>query len=304
MRRWPFTGPRCVNPGNDRLSEDRDMPPVSARWLCALASCLPGFALAADDASGSFRLGDATIAPRHAIAVQDESDGESRILLYLSVAPLDAAQVAAAFDADHAVDGQVADGPGGSYVKLCIDAEGFECGLDFAHRGPTRNFSTGGHGELALTTRTGQRIAGRLVLAEPEDFFEETYQFDLAFDVAITPPPGTALPAGGGAPGKAYRDYVAALATGDFDALRELVGEAGAYRFPEDDPTLAKEALKSLRDEQPLAVEISRGLVDGDQAILWVEGTDRDDIARAGRVLMKRVEGQWRFGEADLEAVD
>lgn len=304
MRRWPLTGPRCVNPGNDRLSEDSDMHPISARWLCALVSCLPGIALAADDATGSFRLGDATIAPRHAIAVHDESAGESRTLLYLRVAPLDAARVAAAFDADRAVDGQVADEPGDSYVKLCIDAEGLECGLDFAHRGPTRNFSTGGYGELALTTHTGQRIAGRLILAEPEDFFEETYQFDLAFDVAITPPPGTRLPAGGAEPGKAYQAYLAALAKADFAALRALAGEAGAYRFPEDDPTSAKEALKSLRDEQPLAVEIFRGLVDGDQAILWVEGTDRDDITRAGRVLMKRAQGQWRFEEADLEAVD
>lgn len=304
MRRWPFTGPHCVNPGNDRLSEDNDMHPISARGLCALVLCLPGSALAADDATGSFRLGNATIAPRHAIAVHDESDGEGRILLYLSVASLDAAQVAAAFDAGEVVDRQVRDEPSGSYVKLCIDADGLECGLDFAHRGPTRNFSTGGYGELALSTRTAQRIAGRLVLAEPEDFFDETYQFDLAFDVAITPPPGTELPTGGGEPGMAYQDYVAALAKGDFDALRELAGEAGAYRFPEDDPISAKEALKSLRNEQPLAVEISRGLMNGDQAILWIEGTDRDDITRAGRVLMKQVEGQWRFEEADLEAVD
>jgi hypothetical protein len=277
---------------------------ICTRPLCALLLCWPGVAAAAGSASGSFRLGATTIAPRHAIAVQADRNGETRILVYLSVSPLDASLVAAAFDADDAVSGQVSDEPSGSYLRLCIDAQGFECGLDFAHRGPTRNFSTGGYGELALATRTAQHVAGRWVLDTPEDFFEETYQFDLSFDVAITGAPGADLPAGGGEPGEAYRAYLTALAQADFDALRKLAGEAGAYRFPEDDPTSAKETLKSLRDEQPLAVEISRGRVDGDRAVLWVRGADRDDITRAGRVLMQRSQGQWRFEEADLDVVD
>ena len=140
--------------------------------------------------------------------------------------------------------------------------------------------------------------------SSPEDFFDETYQFDLGFDVAITPAPGTELPPGGGEPGKAYQVYLTALAQGDVDSLRRLAGEAGAYRFPEDDPTSAKETLKSLRDEQPVIAKISRGRVNGDTAVLWVEGADRDDINRKGRVLMKLTEGVWRFEEADLDAID
>jgi hypothetical protein len=37
---------------------------------------------------------------------------------------------------------------------------------------------------------------------------------------------------------------------------------------------------------------------------LWIEGTDRDDIRRRGRVLMLREDGAWRFAEDDLENVD
>ena len=278
-----------------------------AAFLFASALWLSPAAIAADTASGYFRLGEQRIEPRHAIAVQTDREstpGETETWVYLSVSSFDAAPVASAFDPDDGVREQASDEPSGSYVKLCVSAEGHECGLDFAHRGPTRNFSSGGHGELALAAQTPQRIAGTFKLPEAEDFFEETYQFDLTFDVAITPPPGTALPAGGGEPGKAYQVYLAALAQGDFDVLRELADESGAYRFPEDDPTSAKETLKSLRDEQPVAAEISHGRVNGDQAVLWVKGEDRDDIMRAGRVLMKRTDAGWRFEESELKAVD
>jgi hypothetical protein len=65
-----------------------------------------------------------------------------------------------------------------------------------------------------------------------------------------------------------------------------------------------KESIKDARDGAPVQAKILRGLVDGDRAVLWVEGSDRDDILRAGRVRMEREEGTWRFAEADLESVD
>ena len=264
-------------------------------------------ASAGDAASGYFRLGDQRIEPHHAIAVHADSTtlpGTVETWVYLSVSAFDAAPVAAAFDPDQGLRDQAVDTPAGSYLKLCINAEGGECGIYFAHRGPTRNFSTGGYGTLVLSTQRSDRITGTLVLDRPEEFFDETYQFDLTFDVAITPSPGTALAAGGGAPGNAYQAYLSALAKGDFQTLRVLAGDYGAARFPEDDPTAAKEALKSLRDEQPLVADIARGRLQGDQAVLWVSGTDRDDIMRSGRVLMKRTEAGWRFEQADLQAIE
>ena len=44
--------------------------------------------------------------------------------------------------------------------------------------------------------------------------------------------------------------------------------------------------------------------IDGDQAVLWVEGVDRDDIRQRGRVLMRRDGDQWVFAEADLDSVE
>ena len=243
-------------------------------WLLGV-----GAVRAADAASGYFRIGAARLDVTHAVAVIEDSSDEDEgphTLVFLSAAPLDAGKVAAAFDPMDAVREQE---PQGGYIRLCIGADGSDCGLFFSPEG----FNSGGFGELKLDRHDAQRITGRFVLAKPEDFMGKDYQFDLRFDSAVTPPAGTALPAGGGEPGRAYNVWLAALAKGDLVTLRAMAGEDGSWRYPEDDPTAAKEALKSARDEQPVHAEILRGRLRGDAAILWVRGVDRDDIRRAGR---------------------
>jgi hypothetical protein len=273
------------------------------------ASALLLLALPAIDAlaagGGHFRLGENRIDAKYAIAVaSDEGHDEgAQTYVYLSDFPLDAGKVAAAFDPEDEVREQLGDRAGG-YVRICIDDGGSECGMFFNRRQPDDSFNTSGYGEFALDTFEPGRVAGGWVLAEPESFFDQTYDFDLRFDVAVTPLPGKPLPSGGGEPGAAYRAWLAALVKGDAAALRKLGGSEHAYRFPEDDASQLKESLKDLRDGAPLEAEISRGLVDGERALLWIEGTDRDDIRRAGRVLMLREEGSWRFAEDDLDSVD
>ena len=253
----------------------------------------------AADARGYFRIGEVRLDVSHAVVVVEDASGEdgAHTLVFLTAAPLDAGKVAAALDPMDAVREQE---PKGGYIRLCIDADGSDCGLFFSPEG----FNSGGYGELKLDRHDAQHIGGRFALAKPEDFMGKDYQFDLRFDSAITPPAGTALPAGGGEAGRAYNVYLAALTKGDLAALRAMAGEDGSWRFPEDDPTAAKEALKSARDEQPVQAEVLRGRVHGDEAILWVRGVDRDDIRRAGRVLMRQAGGRWHFEEADLDSVE
>ncbi|GAB3382411.1 hypothetical protein [Lysobacter fragariae] len=254
---------------------------------------------AADTASGYFRMDKAKLEVKHALAVvEDESDRDApHTLVFLSAVPLDARKVAAAFDAMDAVRELE---PAGGFVRICLDAQGGECGMFFSPEG----FNTGGYGELKLDDAGANRIKGAWTLAKPDTFFEQEYQYDLHFDAAITAAPGTDLPAGGGEPGKAYNAYLGVLAKGDIAALRTLSGEEGQWRFPVDDDTQSKESLKSLRDGQPLHAEISRGRVDGDHAVLWVEGVDRDEIRRAGRVRMEKVGKSWTFKDADLDSVE
>ncbi len=270
--------------------------------LCAALS-----ASAADRGSGHFRKGEVSIDVRHVIAVPiDEDGGESgqQTYVYLSDVPMDARKVAAAFHASSAAEQQLGDGSAG-YVRVCINAEGDECGLYFSHNNPSASFNSSGYGTFKLDAAPAGRIAGSWVLAEPGDFFGETYDFELRFDVAITPPPGKPLPAEGGDPGKAYRAWIAAVAKGDLPALRDMVGgDYNGWRLKSEDADDVKAALKDLRDGTPLQARILRGRIDGDSAVLWVEGKDRDDILRRGRVLMQRADGGWRYMEADLESVE
>ncbi|MFS8062955.1 MAG: hypothetical protein ACMG5Z_00050 [Luteimonas sp.] len=274
---------------------------MTMAWVLALAWPLPGMcAVKGGQASGYFRIGDMRLEVSRAIAVIEDSSGlpeDRRTLVFLSRDALDAGKVAAAFDADDAVR-EALEGKPDDYVRLCIDADGSDCGLFFSPEG----FYTGGYGELTLEKSDTGHITGRWVLAKPEDFFGKSYDFDLHFDAPITSAPGQPLPGGGGEPGVAYNSYLDALAKSDFAALRRETGNA--WHSEGADATAAKEALKSLRDGQPLHADIIRGLLDGDQATLWVEGVDRDDIRRRGRVLMQRVDGGWRYAESDLDSVD
>ena len=254
---------------------------------------------------GHFRLGETHIDAKYAIAVVRDRgyDDGAQTLVYLGDFPLDAAKVAAAFDPEDEVREELGDQAGG-YVRICIDAGGSECGMFYMRRQPDDSFNTSGYGTFASQQQDGDHLVGSWVLKEPESFFDQTYDFDLRFDVAVTPLPGKPLPDDGGEPGVAYRAWLAALAKGDVAALRKLADGEHSYRFPGDDPSQVKESIKDARDGAPLQAKILRGLVDGDRAVLWIEGTDRDDILRAGRVWMQREEGNWRFAEDDLDSVD
>ncbi len=272
--------------------------------ICLALLCAAFATTAADRGSGHFRKGETRIDLKHVIAVANDEDDGARTFVYLSDIPLDVRKIAAAFQASSAAEAQLGDGSAG-YVRICIDGEGGECGLYFSHNKPNASFNSAGYGAFKLEPAAAGRIAGRWVLADPGDFFGETYDFDLVFDVAVTPPPGTPLAADGGEPGKAYRAWTAAVAKGDLPVLRALVGgDYNGWRLNSEDQGNVKEALKDLRDGTPLQARILRGRIDGDSAVLWVEGKDRDDILRRGRVSMQRVEGAWRYMEADLDSVE
>lgn len=274
---------------------------IGAALLCAALS-----AGAADRGSGHFRKGEVRIEAKHVIAVVVDEDGDAtsaQTYVYLSDIPLDAGKIAGAFQPSSAAEEQLGDGSAG-YVRICIDAEGGECGLYFSYSKPNASFNSSGYGVFKLEAAPAGRIVGRWLLAEPDEFFGETYDFDLNFDVAITPPAGKPLPADGGEPGKAYRAWTAAVAKGDLPVLRRLVGgDYNGWRIKSEDDSDVKAALKDLRDGTPLQAKILRGRIDGDNAVLWVEGKDRDDILRRGRVLLAKAEGDWRFMEADLDSV-
>ena len=280
---------------------------MKIRSLLVTALAFAGLAslAAAAGPAGYFRYGDVRMEVRHAYAFEDQdAAGEGKVLVFLTSVPIEAQAVADAFDPGNAVEEQVS-GKSAGYVRVCVDAEGAECGLYFSHNEPLASFNLSGSGTFKLASRDAKRIEGSWLQAEPESFFDKTYDFDLRFAVAVTPPTaGTKLGADGGAPGRAYQALLAALAKGDLPALRAILGESAAWQLPVDDATSAKEGLKMLRDGKPVSVKILSGMQRGDHAVLRVEGVDRDEIKRRGRVLMVKHGADWRFDRDDLDSVD
>ncbi|HEY6544689.1 MAG TPA: hypothetical protein VIZ64_07325 [Dokdonella sp.] len=273
--------------------------------LCLLASAASAATASAAAPGGHFRYGEVRMEVRHAYAFADTDEGrEGNVLVFLTSAPIDPQPVADAFDAGNALDQQLS-GKSAGYVRVCIDAEGAECGLYFSHNEPTASFNLSGSGVFKLASRSEARVEGSWVQVEPEDFFDKTYDFDLRFATDVTKAtPGTKLGAEGGAPGRAYAALLAALAKGDLPGLHAMLGESAKWQLPLDDPKSAKEGLKMLRDGKPVTAKILSGMQRGDQAVLRVEGTDRDDIKRRGRVLMVKQGDDWRFDRDDLDSVE
>lgn len=273
--------------------------------LVALALSGAAAVAAAAGPGGHFRYGDVKMEVRHAYAFPDQDEGrEGNLLVFLTSVPIEAQAVADAFDPGHAVEEQIS-GKSAGYVRICVGPESTECGLYFSHNEPLASFNLSGSGVFKLGNRSDGRVEGSWLQAEPEDFFDKTYDFDLRFAVDVTQPkPGTKLGADGGAPGRAYQALLAALSKGDLPALRAMLGESVAWQLPEGDANSARQGLKMLRDGKPVSAKILSGTGYGDRAVLRVEGADRDDIKRRGRVLMVKQGEDWRFDRDDLDSVD
>ncbi|MDX1384339.1 MAG: hypothetical protein R3190_11880, partial [Thermoanaerobaculia bacterium] len=167
------------------------------------------------------------------------------------------------------------------------------------------NLSGGTSPNLALDEVGPDRFSGRIWLDETQEFFDDTYHYDLRFAADLSDPNapiGPPLPAGGGEPGKAYTAWVAAVHSGELDRIRALM--------PADMQEMLEEEIEGRSDEEvaemlemltlftPADAKVVGGSSDGDTAILDVTGTMEGEAVK-GEVTMNRVNGTWILvGEA------
>lgn len=171
-----------------------------------------------------------------------------------------------------------------------------------------KQFSATGMQKAELTAMTPTRLAGSVSMAKPDDFFDERYQYNATFDLPVgkpagpTPPPalkGTALPAGGGEPGKAYAAYLKNLAAGDMKAFLGGVTAARAKQASSD-PDF-KKLFPLLQAMQATGVKVTSGAIDGNNATLLVTGKDGDNVSR-GTVTMVRESGAWKVEKEEWKS--
>lgn len=138
------------------------------------------------------------------------------------------------------------------------------------------NLSGGDYPNIELEGFGTDRVSGRIYHEEVQEFFDDTYHYDFTFSASLSNPDavvGEALPAGGGEPGLAYLKWVETVHSGDLNVLRSIVPPDLAEQIDNASAEEAMEQLEFFQLTTPANVKILGGSIDGDTAILKVEGT-------------------------------
>lgn len=252
-----------------------------------------------------------TFIDAHAAMGQDPFEEKLKVpMLWLTTKPLDhAVLLQAKFDEiDDAVTRQVFENEGAK-LELRFDAEGTMVeGLQlYVPPGNNRSVSGNNVGKLELKLPMTTRANGRFVLTEDDEL-----KCDLQFDVAIAgkgpppPPPkpwGTALPAGGGEPGKVYLSLRKATLAGDIDSMLALVtkDKADKMREARSQPEFPK-MLEMIKAFEPSHVRIISGRSLADRAELQIDGKESDGASMTGTVKLVREAGAWRVENVSTQS--
>jgi hypothetical protein len=137
------------------------------------------------------------------------------------------------------------------------------------------NVSGGTYPEIEIDGIGSDRVSGRVYHPEPQEFFDDTYQYDFTFSVPLSDPDapiGDVLPAGGGGPGSAYLEWVEAVHSGDVKRLQSVVPAEMAAQLAAASPEDIEEQIEFLQMTTPSEVKILGGSTDGETAILQAAG--------------------------------
>ena len=175
--------------------------------------------------------------------------------------------------------------------------------LEFTPQGKWRGVSYyfgSGNGCAYCTTEatsTVQLVKGRLTGAVKNN--EKDRPFNVALDIEVlSDDHGAALPADGGAPGKAYLAYHAALLKRDASALRPTLspGNAEVFARAQKSNDLAG-FLSYLAEKHPMkSVKIVQGWSTAEKASLLIQGESALGKL-AGEVFLLNTKGVWGVDE-------
>lgn len=157
------------------------------------------------------------------------------------------------------------------------------------------NISSSTYPELELEKNGPEGFAGRIYLAKPVEFFEDTFQYDFTFQAPLSDPDapiGEPLPPGGGEPGQAYVDWVKAVSSGDVEQIKRLVPAEMAEMLETKEASEVAEELEMLKLMSPSEVTILSGSSDGETAVLEVEGLMEGQKVH-GKITLTRHGSHW-----------
>ncbi|MEO8483753.1 MAG: hypothetical protein ABI634_16200 [Acidobacteriota bacterium] len=237
---------------------------------------------AADSASGSVvvqKLGTIRVVNAVAYIVRDQRNARAtQTEILLSDVPVDPAPIRSALSPHmNAINVDVLKDR--NYVLLWVRTDG-SVAMNATFSKTMTQFidDTTGRLKIAWTTNSASRLEGRLFSAAPLKTMDgTTYTVDLTFGVDVpTPEAGTALPDGGGDPGKALLALLTAAKSKNWPAIKAASGPNAlkmfdrSYNSPAENAADAADLLSAWLPAQK--TKITGGQLRGDVAILDVEG--------------------------------
>lgn len=279
--------------------------------MAVLFLALPALS-SAQTASGAFKShpeGDITPKVAAAFIVRDQfNPRDKRIEVIVSTAPVDVGKAVADLSPHTVVinDPALRDT---NYVLIWIGSDG-RVSMNATFSKTMTQFvdraSDDGALRAQLTTNTPDKVAGRIFTPAPvKTMGGSTYTVDLTFSAPVAKAPaGTALPAGGGDPGKALLGFQAARQKKDFAALKAALSPAASERLIKtynDDKENLIDMLETLNFWLPAKdATITGGTLTGDVAVLDVEGVLASGVKALTLVRLIKGPPGWLFDSAAM----
>lgn len=271
----------------------------SVMLLVLVIASLASTSVAAPAENGYFHFGATRFEITDALAYR--ADDQSTVVL-LTDFTMDRDDLLKAIITAQALYGQILARQRGNYVMVTLHPPD-HCGVQAFLGETVQQLGLGDEFDATITNAGTKRIKGVCSTSRPEKMFDDTYEFRLPFDLALTTiPKPTRLPADGGEPGRALIALVKAIQAADIRTAKLHLRAEEIASIP------ATADLQSFFDglslNYPKSASATGGLMKGDLANVEMKGTDREGRKIEGTFSMKKTAGNWRVVDQYLHYVD
>lgn len=271
----------------------------SVTLLVLVTAALASTSLAAPAAKGYFHFGGTKFEITDSLAYRAED--ESTVVLFTDFT-MDRGDLLRSIITTQALYGQVVARQRGNYVMVTLHPPD-HCGVQAFLGETVQQLGLGEEFDATITNADAKRVKGVCFTSKPQKFFDDTYDFRLPFDLALTTiPKPTRLPADGGEPGRALVALVKAIQAADIRTAKLHLRDEEIANVPAT--AELRSFFEGLALNYPKTAKATGGLMKGDLANVEMKGTDREGRKIEGTFSMKKTAGTWRVVDQYLHYVD